>query len=317
MADEDDDYMNMTFEEETPAAPKTSLHRQQQKRKENALKAHVKSKAELEAEANAAREAALATQLDPTNRGAKMMAKLGFKGGALGKDPSARTQPIELNMKEDRGGIGMDNEKKRKIREVMEERLGEFRERNRQEREEKRNEGMVWGAMKVTERLDTEAEEERKADGKAEGERVGNEEESRESKKQDRQNGNTACKGDSAKSNKVNVLWRQLARQRAERERERRQRHEFTDSLSSRLPRLNDPDEDKDDKLAYGTEIEDPEPEEEDPELDAFWALEPAEKLKQIVEYLRTTYHYCFWCKYRYPDKDMEGCPGLTEEDHD
>jgi hypothetical protein len=39
--------------------------------------------------------------------------------------------------------------------------------------------------------------------------------------------------------------------------------------------------------------------------------------LEKLVVYLRETYHYCFWCKYRYTDESMEGCPGLTEEEHD
>jgi len=32
---------------------------------------------------------------------------------------------------------------------------------------------------------------------------------------------------------------------------------------------------------------------------------------------LREEFNYCFWCKCTYPGEDMEGCPGLTEEDHD
>ena len=55
----------------------------------------------------------------------------------------------------------------------------------------------------------------------------------------------------------------------------------------------------------------------EDGELDAFEALEPAEKLSLLVAYLREKWFYCFWCKYRYPDKELQGCPGITEEDHD
>lgn len=294
--------MNMTFTDPTPSLPATSLHRQQQKRKENALRGQPKSKKELEASAEAARLAALSTSLDPRNRGARMMAKLGFKGGSLGKSSDARTEPIELAMKEDRGGIGMDSEKKKRVREAMEERVGrekrvkadegEFRERQRREREERRCEGLVWGAMKVAEGLDGEG-------GKEDGEA----------------GVNGGASTGTAKS-RPNVLWRQLVRSRDERDRERRMRHEVHDSLS-KLPRLADPEEDPDDKLAYGNEVEELEEVQEDPELDEFWALESAEKLQRIVEYLRTTYNYCFWCKFRYPDATMEGCPGVTEEEHD
>jgi len=83
----------------------------------------------------------------------------------------------------------------------------------------------------------------------------------------------------------------------------------------SRNAAYEDPEEDKQDRQAWGNEEE--ELEEEDPELDEFNAMEPAERLRRLVEYLRDTYHYCFWCKYQYPDGTMDGCPGLTEEDHD
>lgn len=67
------------------------------------------------------------------------MAKLGFKAGqSLGKAPldethadkdkpqqtTHRSEPLNLIFKEDRGGIGLDNEKKRKIREEAEEATG-------------------------------------------------------------------------------------------------------------------------------------------------------------------------------------------------
>jgi len=97
-------------------------------------------------------------------------------------------------------------------------------------------------------------------------------------------------------------------------------RYDLQQSLS-RLPTYEDPDEDNDDKRALGkdriqhTLVEDLE--EEDTELDDFNALEPAERLQKLVVYLREEFNYCFYCKYTYPDKEMEDCPGLTEEDHD
>ncbi|GAB7354037.1 hypothetical protein MBLNU459_g4620t1 [Dothideomycetes sp. NU459] len=306
----EDDYMSMTFAEAAPTAPATSLQRQHLKRKRGELKARVKSNAEREAEAEAAREAALATALDSSNRGAKLMAKLGYKGGALGKGGDARTAPIELSMKDDRGGIGMDSEKKRKIREAMEAAQGkekrqkadedEFVERTRREREQKRNEGQFIGAMKVAEKLDTEAEEDRQ------------QQEARERGREDTESGTRTA---DSSSQKVNILWRNLVRHREERDRERKLRHGMLLSLSRR-PRDEDPEEDSDDRIALGTEVEELE-EQEDQELNHFNALEPAERLQKVVEYLRDTYHYCFWCKYRYPDAKMEGCPGRTEEDHD
>jgi len=242
-----------------------------------------------------------------------MMAKLGFKAGdVLGKTGNeGRAEPIQLMMKEDRGGIGLDSEKKRKIREEMEtevkrvkaEETG-YRERMRKEREEKRMEGQVVGAMKVAERLDTEAQERRT-------EEVGDD----QSKA-----GDVKTQQLRMPLKSVNVLWRGLVRHRLEQERERRMRHDLQQSLS-RLPTYNDPEEDNHDRQALAlddkTAIVEEEVEEEDPELDEFSNLNAVERLDKLVRYLRNQYRYCFWCKFQYPDESMDGCPGITEEDHD
>jgi len=245
------------------------------------------------------------------------MAKLGYQAGASlgsGTAVGARTEPLELVVKEDRGGIGLDSERKRKVREEAE-REGkrvkaeesEYRERVRSERELRRIEGLVVGAMGVVERLDCEAlEQEQEQDpGEGEGQREGGEEGEKKTK----------AKGEVRRPTKsVNVLWRGLLRRREEKERERRMRYDLQQSLS-RAPTYVDPEADRDDRLAVG-DVEE-EVEEEDVELDAFEALEPAERLRRLVGYLRGRYRYCFWCKCGYPDEGMEGCPGITEDDHD
>jgi Domain of unknown function (DUF4187)/G-patch domain len=316
--DEEDDYMNMVIAEPTkPREKETYTQRRLRIERESEARGRVKSKAERAAEEATAREAALSKSLltDPatasTNKGLAMMARMGFKPGvALGSKDNvgARTEPISISMKEDRGGIGLDSEKKRKFREEAEKEgkrvkaeEGEYRERVRREREETRLEGQVGAAMRVAERMDTEREE-----GDAE----------------EKPTGDAALKRKiSTKPLKqINVLWRGLVRKREEKERGRRMRYDLQQSLS-RLPTYEDPDEDKDDRKALGkdhiqhTLVQDLE--EEDPELDEFNALDPAERLQKLVEYLREEFNYCFWCKYTYPEKDMEGCPGLTEEDHD
>ena len=77
-----------------------------------------------------------------------------------------RSEPVGLEMKEGRSGIGADSEKKRKFKEEVERKAGaekrlkveegDFRQRNRLEREQKRKEGQVIGAQKVCERLEEE-----------------------------------------------------------------------------------------------------------------------------------------------------------------
>ena len=95
--------------------------------------------------------------------------------------------------------------------------------------------------------------------------------------------------------------------------------------LSAALPAYEDEGMDDDDKMALGggrTEkktvyMPADDLDEEDPELDGFEALEVGDKLAGLVAYLRERHRYCFWCKLAYPDEEMEGCPGSTEEDHD
>ncbi|EXJ86974.1 hypothetical protein A1O3_03928 [Capronia epimyces CBS 606.96] len=316
-ADEDDDYMNMTFEETPASRPKETLtQRKKRLAREAEIKGRPKSKAELAEEERKKREEALnSTTIDTSSKGFKMMAALGYKpGSALGvsRDPKngddRLLEPIGLEMRDTRSGIGADAEKKRKFREEVEAQqevdkkrkvdAGEFRERQQKEREEKRMEGQAWGAMKVCERL----EEEEDASGSA-GDLT-----------------DAARRPTSRPLKGVNVLWRALVKQRAINERDRRIRYDLHQSLSRR-PDYTDPDEEDEDKIALGrkteTEEVDVDLDEEDEELDEFEALEVSEKLTRLVHYLRERWNYCFWCKFKYPDKEMEGCPGLTEEDHD
>lgn len=302
------------------------------------------------------------------------MAKLGFKpGDALGKklppssSPSAsdnkdgdnknngngkRAEPLNLHFKEDRGGIGLDSEKKRRFREEAEEAVkkvkreeGDYRDRVREERESRRVEGQILGAQKVAERLDTEAEEAEDGGGGGGGGGEGEDKDTEEPEGETQEQGHTEQPEEStttdeeqprAKRRKVkptlqiNILYRGMVRQREDREKSILARHALHTSLPSsffpnhsRLPTYEDETMEKEDKEALGTKRVDPatlleqELDEEDPELDEFNALEPAERLRRLVMYLREKYRYCFWCKFRYEDEAMEGCPGVTEEDHD
>ncbi|CAF9943496.1 MAG: hypothetical protein ALECFALPRED_000496 [Alectoria fallacina] len=284
-----DDYMSMTIAEPPKSAEKeTYTQRRIRKQRQADARSRPKSKAELAAAAHAARDDALSTALPSTSKGFQMMAKLGFKpGAALGasSNPNARTEPLNIAVKEDRGGVGMQSEKKRKFREEVEgvekkqkAEEGGYRERVGREREEKRIEGLFWGAMRLLEGLEL-----------PEG-------------------------GDEVPANKVNLLWRGLVRERQEKERERRARYDLARSLS-RSAAYEDPEEDEYDRQALGKEVE--EVEDEDEELDEFLGLEGEERLRTLVEYLRQEHRYCFWCKFRYEDEKMEGCPGWKEDDHD
>ncbi|GAP86212.1 putative g-patch domain-containing protein [Rosellinia necatrix] len=330
-SDEDDDYMNMTFGEE-PKATETSLQRRQRLKREGEIKGRVKSKAELAAEEREAREAALSKSMlegpqAKKSKGLAMMAKMGFKGGALGsrENADARVEPIRPEMRDDRGGIGLDSERKRKLRDAAEgaekkvkvDELA-FRDRVRRERETARCERQVYAAMKVCERMDEERQAgpptntTTTATAAAAAEGTGEPDGATPAKKR-------TLSTRPLKS--IPVVWRGLVRGREESERDRRMKYDLQQTSTTRLPTYEDDLEDEDDKTAAGkTEtahalVEDLD--EEDSELDEFNTLEAEEKLRRLVEHLRKGYSYCFWCKFEYPDDTMEGCPGSFEEDHD
>ncbi|KAI9640810.1 hypothetical protein NHQ30_010650 [Ciborinia camelliae] len=306
--DSEEDYMKMIIAEPSgPRAQETYTQRRQRQQRESEARSRTKSKAERAADDAAAREMALSRSMleapeSAQSKGLKMMAKMGFRpGAALGAKDNvgARLEPVA-------------EERKRRVREEGERvgkrvrvEEGEYRERVGREREEARLEGMVGAAMRVAERMDGEREEEEMAINGDVGET---------------DEGVKKRKISTKPLKQINILWRGLVRKREEKERDRRMRYDLQQSLS-RLPTYDDADEDKDDKRALGkdriqhTIVEDLE--EEDPELDAFNLLEPAERLQKLVEHLRMQYNYCFFCKYKYPDDSMDGCPGLTEEDHD
>ncbi|KAL6239400.1 hypothetical protein BDW75DRAFT_198889 [Aspergillus navahoensis] len=350
--EEDNDYMSMVIEE--PQRKETFTQKKRRLQREAEARARVPSKAERAAQEAAKRDAALATStLSPSNKGFQMMAKLGFKPGqTLGKpteenkdknhsgpNAQSRTEPLNLIFKEDRGGIGLDSERKRKFREEAEEAAkkvkaeeGDYRERVRLERETKRTEAQIHAAQKVAERLDADengetslfsgsnADDKDKYEGKGEKEREGSDEEATPNI--------TKTKASVRPTSQINVLYRGLVREREEKEHAIQTRHMLQTSLPTsffpnpRLPGYDDATLDREDHEALGggrglSTVLEQELEEEDPELDEFNALEPAERLKRLVQYLREKHYYCFWCKYRYETAEMEGCPGVTEEDHD
>ncbi|KAI5303100.1 hypothetical protein KEM56_000032 [Ascosphaera pollenicola] len=331
--EEEEDYMSMVIEEpKKPRGKETVTQMRLRKQRESELKGRVPSKAERAAAEAAQRQEALSKNtLDPSNKGFKMMQKLGYKHGtALGRhstepeesqDAKRRRllEPIAVSLKEDRGGIGLDTEKKRKIREqfktvAKQEKAEEsnFRERVRREREEKRLESQFAAAQKVIEKFDADEAED-------DGSSI-----IPETSIPDKKTLKRATK----RLSEVNILYRGLIKSRLE---SLKVNQAYREMLSRRspsleadlcgLPAADNSELDRDDRLALGQDIEAlrhvTHEEEEDQELEEFESLPPAERLSKAVSYLRKKYNYCFWCKYQYASAEMEGCPGLTEEDHD
>ena len=212
-------------------------------------------------------------------------------------------------MRENRIGIGHDTPKKRKVEEEAEERSKraksheeDFVQRVRRENAEKRMEKQVWAGMKVAEGLD-------EADFAGKEREIG----------------------------EVPVVYRNLARKRKEKERRDDRRGELGRALPSKFARFEDKELDDDDRIALGEEPERLREvesyagsgedqgeektseilEDEDPELAEFNELPVKKRLERLVLWMRESHQYCFWCKMKYPDKSMEECPGITEEEHD
>lgn len=279
--------------------------------------AQPKSKSELAALERAKREAGLSRSLlelddsgEGESKGLKMMKMMGFTPGVglgSGRTPG-RLEPLGVKIRAHRGGIGLDGEgdgeehqKKGKERVAAPAPAvvdpEEYRERVRMEREKARLEAQLRAAQKVCEKFD---------DG----------------------GGEAGVRSVPLKS--VNVLWRGLVKEREERDREARRKHELQNIDSPRLAGYHrDRELDLEDKIALGiapenfrklgtmvVEETDDDVSDDDEELREFQELEVAERLERVVGYLRSGYKYCFWCKYKYPDEDMDGCPGVGEDLH-
>ncbi|KAK8181877.1 putative G-patch domain protein [Phyllosticta capitalensis] len=308
--EEEDDYMNMVIQE--PDRKESQLKRIQREKRDRIERSQRTKKTKEQREEET--EEAMRKPIDSSNKGFQMLAKMGF-------DPSTKpsAQPIVVERR-GREGIGIETDKKRKAREAFDEHakkakveketVEDYTARIMQERKDKRADGQFVGAQRVAEKLDMDAEDQAAA---ADAEEQGDDTTKKPA---------FTIEGTSKPLKSIPVFWRGLVRGRLEHDSEARMRKHLLSTDSSRLPTFDDSDLDPDDKQALErkdkTELVVHEDlAEEDTELEEFMALPPSERLEKVVMYLREQHKYCFWCKYQYPDKDMEGCPGVTEEDHD
>ncbi|XP_003441081.1 G patch domain-containing protein 11 [Oreochromis niloticus] len=176
MSDEEEDYMSDAFLSQLQdVKPGVSMVRRvkeamkrEEKQKEKNIKNRQKSYKEQESES---REAALQSSISNENKGFALLQKMGYKAGqGLGKQGAGRVDPIPLNIKTDRGGIGMEEMKKRKAEEELEhyrqkvrakqqnetKSLEDFRSRVRTEREERKIEGDLRKSQRACEQLDSQ-----------------------------------------------------------------------------------------------------------------------------------------------------------------
>ncbi|KAG8623664.1 hypothetical protein KVT40_008640 [Elsinoe batatas] len=341
---EEDDYLSMALPTDPTPKPLSSLAKRNAAQRDAADRARVKSKKELESERLLRLERGLRTDLtarnddpdEPTtgfgsknSKGAQMLSRLGYKGGALGKAPSAPwppseaasagsragpkqeqgagadtrlTEPIRVQPRAKNAGLGhatdedpglkrareaLDREAD-KIKRLKSE-MGGYRERNVKESTDKRVEGQWWGAMRVCWTL----------------------------KQQDLERGGKD--GSEVKAGDVGVEWRAiLYKEQGEKRKKEGQRER-----GRRFEREEEGVVEEEDKVAMGETVGElptiagPREEDEDEEMQEFLELEVGERLDRTVRYLREKWWYCFWCKARYDDKELDGCPGVTEDEHE
>nr|XP_020459839.1 G patch domain-containing protein 11 isoform X1 [Monopterus albus] len=176
MSDEEEDYMSDAFlskiQDVKPGVSmvrrvKESMKREAEQKEKN-IKNRQKTYKEQEKES---RESALQSSISNENKGFALLQKMGYKAGqGLGKEGAGRVDPIPLNIKIDRGGIGMEEVKKRKAEEELEhyrqkirakqqnetKSLEDFRSRVRTEKEERKIEGELTRSQRACEQLDSQ-----------------------------------------------------------------------------------------------------------------------------------------------------------------
>lgn len=165
MSDEEEDYMSSAFlqeaEEFESKRQETYSERRKRQLREHEKKSYIKPKAELEAEQ---REKGLKQSVaNQDNKGMKMLMKMGFKkGSGLGKD--GITEPIQVEMKSDRMGLGMKRKQEQEEEEEFNKRKREqvdpddYRVMMAQRSKENQLSRYLPAAVSVCEKLDAEKE---------------------------------------------------------------------------------------------------------------------------------------------------------------
>ncbi|KAK9466357.1 hypothetical protein V1512DRAFT_276367 [Lipomyces arxii] len=302
--DSEEDYMKMTIHD-VPKLDPTYTERRQQTIRQQELKSRTKAPLIIQREKlQKGLDTSLIPQSDDDNStnnvALSIMKKMGFiPGQALGKSNQADNvnDPLRVALKYDRAGIGMEESIRRQLQQQQDEATAQdkaqqesYLERVKQEQTEKKLIAQVHAAQKVCQELDVSS------DPRLESTLFEHTTSSRNIL-------------DVPTIRTVNFLWRGLIIEQQTAAQEKLLRKRILDRPVS----LDAEPEDF-------AQIEELTPEDfVDDELTEFDAIEPAQKLQVILEYLRQKYAYCFWCGCKYDDQaDLnENCPGINEVDHE
>ncbi|KAF9356429.1 hypothetical protein BGX26_005293 [Mortierella sp. AD094] len=286
-----------------------------------------------------AREKGLEKEIGEDNKGMAMLLKMGFKkGGTLGATrPSTGSEPqsssdntggrsdalrapIEVQIKQGRGGLGMDSEKKRQAEEELQRHVDEahrafdqdFRGQKMNKFEIEKRSRQLGAARAICMQLDAKMMKDAQD----------------QAQKDDTENMGRSNEfwwiSDSVTDD---VLGTRLMGPGAEVTTTK----EHGEDIDQRGFDHSD-DEDGDPELKkekrikldpllsaenYEGAVQDEEPPKWGERPD-FAQLEVHEKLYKVVHYLRTKHCYCFWCSAQYYGADdlAQNCPGEDEDDH-
>ncbi|THD22628.1 Coiled-coil domain-containing protein 75 [Fasciola hepatica] len=293
LEEDEDDYMSDKFITslcDQPPGLSTARSVQRQRVTEvNSKKGRTLSRAEEEAKR---RTEGLQKQVDPTNKGFNMLVKMGYAPGqGLGKNAEGRSEPVPIEVRSDRSGLGRGMAV-RESREIFQ------RIRQQMMLAER---SQFQGVMSTKFRLSR-------------------------AKRQLEAARRICFQLDSAQSIPVPVsssFWPIPEIQNPlspEREPVRRYRsdHRTSGSHHSQDDRDRSPFYDDRDQL--------PQLSDEEQDLTSLNADNPRtvdanilSVLQDLVVYLRDRHSYCFWCSAQYADRDElnKECPGPSEEDHE
>ncbi|XP_022195725.1 G patch domain-containing protein 11 [Nilaparvata lugens] len=236
------------------------------------------------------REDGLSQPISEDNKGFKMLQKLGFKpGSGLGKSQEGCKEPIPINVKSDRQGLG----RTQAVKELLEKKAAILKERQNkalnvtdyravlaQEAAQKRAEIDFRKAQKVCQQLDTE-------------------------------NGFEPFEYWYWPVSKSNDNEEEFIDEDTDAHIESKQTISVCNEDAREGGGVGGGDGIEGEEETYD---EDEDVEEEDNE-DNYTI---GEKLEMLTGYLRQTHYYCIWCGTRYEDEqDMDGeCPGPTYDEH-
>jgi len=314
--DEEEDYMSDAFlakcvQDDVRPGLKTShstkreheaLKKKQEVAIQDAKEKSKRSKTSRQEMEEEQRRQGLDTSLDQSNKGFAMLQKMGYKqGDSLGRDNSGRVDPIPIEVKADRSGLGREaavqqisaakaefrrrhaEERARSAERQREVSAQEFRQNLARKNRSRQTESDLYTSQKTCHQLDTVKGFTEPVEDWFWPER-------------------TRVTDDADDIDTENVE-RDAAEAEAESERTAKDSQEYEGfSADEEEPRFRE--------IPQNKEADLPDQEEE---------FSSEEKLQLLTGYLRSQYNYCLWCGISYDNSDelKISCPGDTREDHD